>query len=334
VASGLALLCAGAASGAAPKRHPAPKVGLLRVVISGLPRSVPAAVTVVGPDRFRVRLTKTATFGLKPGRYATAAARVSAGRLVYVAAVGTKVVYLTRRMHRSVAVTYARLKPATTPTASGGSRVGGLPQGGAATTTPGAGSGGGGGGSGSGGSTGAVHMYLGYADLYRATGAAVPSPWDGSQGVTFVGCGSPLVDDPGAPCNTTSNGRNDYDAGAIRLDNGSSVPVTVSAASVEIGRCTYTPWQGLKVTIEPGNTLILTQTGGSNACADKVGYNFDTSESNASCTSRELIPVIALSLNGTPTTVADTGQILNTGGADTGECGPSPNEYHPWVEVT
>jgi len=367
---GLALLCASAAAGAAEKKTPPkhkPPVGLLRVLIRGLPTATPAAVTVTGPNHFRVRITKTASFGVRPGRYAAAAAKVSTGAAVYMPAKRSTSIYLARGKHQSLAVVYTRLVPApsssTAPSSGGSGGTSGTAPGTPAaggTTTPttttaatggggGASGGGGGGGSGgggassgdpgtttgAGGSTGAVHLFLGYADLYRANGAAVPSPWSGSAGVTFVGCNSTLVADPGATCNKTSGGKDDYDAGALRFDNGSSGPVTIANVTVQIGSCFYNPWRGLNVTLQPGNTLILTQTGGSNPCGEDVGPdNFDTSESNATCTNKELIPVITMSINGTTTTVADTGQILNTGGADKGDCGNKPNEYHEWVQVT
>ena len=72
------------------------------------------------------------------------------------------------------------------------------------------------------------------------------------------------------------------------------------------------------LTITPGKTLILTQTGGKSPCGRLSGaYNFRTSESNLdkACSNDNLIPVISLSINGTPVTVTDAGQVLNTGGS-------------------
>ena len=109
--------------------------------------------------------------------------------------------------------------------------------------------------------------------------------------------------------------------------------MTITNASVQIGDCSYSPWPGLTATIQPGMTLILTQTGGKSPCGKLAGsYNFDTSESNLgkSCSNDNLIPIITLSINGTPVTVTDAGQILNTGGSDKGACS-GPNEAEDWV---
>ena len=219
--------------------------------------------------------------------------------------------------------------------ARGGSSGGG----GSGGSGSGGSSGGGSGGSGSGGSSGgggtgplaAVNIFLGYADTYRPVGKAFPSPWAGGSGVTFVGCGSSDIADPGAHiCPKDGTGKVEYDGGAIRLDNVTSAALTITNAFVQIGTCTYTPWPGLTVTIQPGKTLILTQTGGDSPCGRVTGpYNFDTSESNLGkgCSNDNLIPVISLSINGTPMTVTDAGQVLNTGGFDEGVCsGPDEAE--------
>ena len=185
-------------------------------------------------------------------------------------------------------------------------------------------------------------VFLGYADTYgpRLPGA-YPSPWQGSAGVIFVGCGtSPIGGGPAADtCPQETTGGDSYDAGAIRIDNSSattSMPVT--GGSVKIGSCTYNPWPGLSVTIPPGGTLILTQTGlTGDPCGQNLGgnYNFDTSESsgNGNCTPSGAIPVITLTINGSPTTINDTGQILNKKGIDTGACNTGVNESAPWVQV-
>jgi hypothetical protein len=65
------------------------------------------------------------------------------------------------------------------------------------------------------------------------------------------------------------------------------------------------------------------------------GVQLRTSESNLdkACSNDNLIPVISLSINGTPVTVTDAGQVLNTGGSDEGVCS-GPNEAEGWVAVT
>jgi hypothetical protein len=319
-----------------------------------------ASVTVTGPHRFRARLTKTATLGLSPGVYATAAARVNSGIDGYVPIVRPRSINVVGGKRRLVAVMYTHFArptgatPGTTsgnagggttnspPTSAGGGTGGGASAGGG-NTASGAGAGGGGaaggggvGAAGAGGSpTGAVKLYLAYADLFRPPANGLPSPWSGSPDVTFVGCGSTEIDNPGAPCDHTAAGKEDYDAGAIRLDNNSTVPVTITNVSVQISTCTYAPWRGMKVTIQPGDKLILTQTGGSNPCGKNIGPdNFDTSDSNGACTSTEVIPVITLTIDGATFAVADSDQILNSGGADKGVCTGTPNEFHDWVAVT
>jgi hypothetical protein len=186
------------------------------------------------------------------------------------------------------------------------------------------------------------NIFLGYADTFgpRLPGA-YPSPWQGSAGVIFVGCGTSPVGGVAAPdtCPRETTGADEYDAGAIRIDNPSataSMPVT--AGSVKIGSCTYNPWPGLSVTIPPGGSLILTQTGlTGDPCGQNLGgnYNFDTSESsgNGNCTPSGAIPVITLTINGSPTTINDTGQILNKKGIDTGACNTGVNESSAWVQV-
>jgi hypothetical protein len=179
--------------------------------------------------------------------------------------------------------------------------------------------------------------------------------WQGSPGVTFVGCAPQLSDSGPAlpdtcPPEFTSPAPNgdSYDGGAIRIDNLTTAPMTVTDASVDIGTCGgsalpafYSPWPGLNRTIPPGGTLILTQTGLSgDPCGQNLGgnYNFDTSESsgNNNCTPNGAIPVIHLTINGVQTTIVDTGQILNKGGVDVGGCAAlgNPNEFQDWVPIT
>ena len=189
-------------------------------------------------------------------------------------------------------------------------------------------------------------IFLGYADTYFPRGTGLPSIWNGRPGVIFVGCGvNPNEDGPAGPngCPQEAQGQtgDSYDAGAIRIDNASvsSSLVVTGPASVTAGTCTYSPWPGLKRTIPPGGTLILTQTGlGGDPCGLNLegNYNFDTSESsgNGNCNPSASVPVITLTINGSPTTINDTAQMLNTKGIDKGACGPdSPNEAEDWAPV-
>jgi hypothetical protein len=189
-------------------------------------------------------------------------------------------------------------------------------------------------------------IYLGYADTYATHGDPSGFPWNGMSPTPLViGCGvdpnggGAIADICPLLAGTTTDS---YDAGVIRIDNTSSTAsMPVTGASVTIGACTYNPWAGLNISIPAGGSLVLTQTGGANPCpsgGNVVGnYNFDTSEAyfgGSVCGVNDgLVPAISLTINGTPMTVNDTGQILNTGGYDPGSCGLS-NEYHAFVQVS
>ena len=121
----------------------------------------------------------------------------------------------------------------------------------------------------------------------------------------------------------------------------------MTGASVQIGTCSYNPWPGLNISIPAGGSLVLTQTGGPNPCGTTVvgNYNFDGSESffpltgyvdgsGKPCTPDGVIPVVTLTLNGSTTTINDTGQILNTGGIDPPDCSVNHNEFHAFTQVS
>jgi hypothetical protein len=188
-------------------------------------------------------------------------------------------------------------------------------------------------------------IYLGYADTYYTHGSPEGFPWNGmSPAPLVIGCGvdpnggGAIADICPLIAGTTTDS---YDAGAIRIDNTSSTAsMPVTGASVAIGACTYNPWPGLNISIPAGGSLVLTQTGGANPCPsgeNVVGnYNFDTSEAHFGTSvcgvSDGIVPVVSLTINGTPMTINDTGQILNSGGYDLGECGLL-NEFHSFVQV-
>jgi hypothetical protein len=52
------------------------------------------------------------------------------------------------------------------------------------------------------------------------------------------------------------------------------------------------------------------------------------------CTPDGVIPVVTLMLNGSTTTINDTGQILNTGGIDAPDCSVNKNEFHAFTQVS
>jgi hypothetical protein len=187
------------------------------------------------------------------------------------------------------------------------------------------------------------HIYLGYADSDHFHATAHPSPWRGDPGITFEGCGYGGVD----TC-PTSNGSDVYDAGAIRIDApASGAAIVVSGASVQIGPCSYKPWPGLSATVQPGKSLVLTQTGKQPRCTSSSSAeqdNFDTSETfllspqyqefrkTGICPNDGYVPSITLTIDGKVMTLKDNGQILNSGGTDPDIC-RRINEAQNWVQI-
>jgi uncharacterized repeat protein (TIGR01451 family) len=188
-------------------------------------------------------------------------------------------------------------------------------------------------------------VFVAYADSAEndhGGPTGLPSPWKGSLNVTFVGCGFGGTDS----C-PMSNGKDVYDAGAIRIDATSGTgALGITGAKVVIGPCTYEPWPALSVTIQPEHSLILTQTG-KHKCTPTSSAeqtNFDTSESflkssqyqeflkTHKCANDGWVPMITLTINGQTTTLSDTGQTLNTKGLDPDICFGS-TEASNWVAL-
>jgi len=203
------------------------------------------------------------------------------------------------------------------------------------------------------GSATTANISFGYADNYYTHGSPNGLPWLGLSGALVIGCGVNPNGGGSAPdaCPKDPNNTavDSYDAGAIEIDNASSTAITVTNSSVQIGSCTYNPWPGLNISLAPGATLVLTQTGGApTVCGTSVvgNYNFDTSESfftltgqhdgqaNLNCANDGAVPSVTLTLNGASKTIADTGQILNTGGVDPPDCSSNANEFHAFTLVT
>lgn len=188
-------------------------------------------------------------------------------------------------------------------------------------------------------------IYVGYADtLHSPTVQFTPSPWLGDPGVTFLGCA----------VNTPECGIS-YDGGAIRIDNpGTNPALTLTAAQVVIGPCTFTPWTSfLPAAAGPGGTFVLTQTGtlgppqappcdGRVSLVDRPITNFDTSEGPfdtinppfSNCDPNLVpFPVITLTFsNGMTLTATDVAEVLNTGGIDVFACS-GQEESSPWTAV-
>jgi hypothetical protein len=192
---------------------------------------------------------------------------------------------------------------------------------------------------------GGPHIFVGYVDEAannHGSPSAHPNPWKGSAGVKFIGCGF-----GGSDKCPTSGGFDLYDAGAIRIEATSeSGALSVTGGKVVIGPCTYEPWPGLNVTIQPGENLILTQTG-KHQCTSTLTAeqdNFDTSESflkstqyqeflnTGTCSNDGFIPAITLTINGQTTTLNDSGQTLNTGGLDPDIC-TGTSEVREWSQL-
>ncbi len=140
-----------------------------------------------------------------------------------------------------------------------------------------------------------LQVSVGFADNGTAS-ANFPEPWnETSPLINFVGSGTV------------------YRAGAIRLDNPGSLPVTVDSVKVDLSRPgpVFQLWQNIMV--PAGGSAILTQT---------QDGNFNTSASPiAGCglplaADETRIPKITVTIAGTSTDYADTAHVLDTGGFD------------------
>jgi RHS repeat-associated protein len=155
----------------------------------------------------------------------------------------------------------------------------------------------------------ALAVSVGYADDLRKT-TTFPVPWQGSPNVVFLGGGET------------------FDAGAIRLDNGTGQEIDVDSVSVDLGRPgpVFNLWGSF--TIPAHGSVILTQT---------KQYDFDTSDfpilhcGETLLPGEPRVPKVTVTIGGAATTYFDTTHILDTGGIDLAACGPdSPNESLPW----
>jgi uncharacterized repeat protein (TIGR01451 family) len=164
-----------------------------------------------------------------------------------------------------------------------------------------------------------LRVFVGYADGLRGSSPDFPAPWQGDPNVTFAG----------------GSESGSFDAGAVRIDNSSTSPVSLDGLTVDVGDTSFNSeselWSELTVPAASGEEsghLIVTQTS---------DYNFDTSEVGppGDCgTPNAVIPRIHVTVAGTTTDVSDGGQVLNTGGVDGANCPPGSNESHAWVGVT
>jgi RHS repeat-associated protein len=156
-----------------------------------------------------------------------------------------------------------------------------------------------------------LNVFVGYADDLRA-GSAFPNPWQGSPNVVYIGSGLPI------------------DAGAIRIDNSSSTPVTIDRVVVDLQRPgpTFNLWGTF--TIPAHGSAILTQT---------TQYNFDTSDYPITGCFGSLspadtrIPKITVTTAGQSASYLDTSHILDTFGYDLAVCPDPSNESLQWRPV-
>jgi hypothetical protein len=156
------------------------------------------------------------------------------------------------------------------------------------------------------------NVYVGYADTLRSSPTNFPTPFDTGAGVT----------NEGQPSSTS------LDSGAIRVINASGVAETVDSVTVNIGTHSFDLWPH-GISLPFGGQLVFGQT---------VAFNFDTSDfGNGTCTDDGVMPTVTVSVNGTPTTYTDSGQVLNTGGVDGAVCAhggfPAGNESAQWTSI-
>jgi hypothetical protein len=179
--------------------------------------------------------------------------------------------------------------------------------------------------------SGSVNVFVGYADTLRAPSSQFPTPWDGSPGVTFLGCS------PSASCV--------FDGGAVRVSNNTTATVHVDDVKVHVDTCTYDLWgASMPVTLAPGHDLIVAQTvsGPANGCTSNG--TMDTSDVGPGgakwdgvCRPDGIIPTVDVTVDGVTNAHADTGQVLNTGGVDGKSCAhgdkPAGNESQSWTPI-
>ena len=177
---------------------------------------------------------------------------------------------------------------------------------------------------------GGLLVSVGYAEdkeINTPNPAAFPVPWTGAPGTTFLGNSVPGQ----AACGTLTHC---YDTGAIRFDNPTTSPVTVSKVSVNV----HGSLQGGKIfndlwgsfTVPPGRSVILA----ANPPHTDPSYdNFDTSGYPSTCTPITVAPTVTVTIAGNATTLADSTHVLDTGGIDRGTCSPPRNESIQWRPI-
>jgi hypothetical protein len=178
---------------------------------------------------------------------------------------------------------------------------------------------------------GGLAVSVGYAEdkeINTPDAASFPVPWAGSPNTVFLGGTVPGQ----AACGTLTVC---YDAGAIRLDNSTAAPVTVSSVSADLhssipgGKLFSNLWGSF--TVPAGKSVILTE----NPPANNPGSdNFDTSGyPGNNCTPITVAPTVTVTVGGVATTLADSDHVLDTRGIDMGFCPPKHNESIQWQPI-
>ena len=179
-------------------------------------------------------------------------------------------------------------------------------------------------------SAGGLSVFVGYAEdkeFQNPNPSAFPTPWAGAPNTVFLGGTVPGQ----LACGTLTAC---YDAGAIRLDNPGTTPVSVSGVSVDdhssvVGGKVFNSLWG-SFTVQPGQSVILTE----NPPAKNASYdNFDTSSHPSTCTSLTVAPTVMITIAGVPITLVDSTHVLDTGGIDAGSCSPKHNESVQWRPI-
>jgi hypothetical protein len=182
-----------------------------------------------------------------------------------------------------------------------------------------------------------VQLYVGYADGVRPNPVNFPTPWDGSPGVIFEGC------------HATATQKCEFDSSAVRLVNNTSTAVTVDSLVVEFpgaakggADCTFDIWPH-NISVPAGGQEIEAQQSSTDVeggCHPNSGWidGSDIGPNGANwgehCTQSGVIPQVVATIDGTTETIADSGQVLDTGGVDSAYCPTRQhNESEQWVPI-
>src|ERR1700730_537689 len=167
-----------------------------------------------------------------------------------------------------------------------------------------------------------------------------PTPWNGAPNTAFLGSPNPQTAECGSVPTPLC-----YDTGAIRLDNPTGSPITVTSVSVNVrsgqsgGKLYNNIWGGFSV---PARQSVILAENPPPPAKQSSFDNFDTSDTpHGSCTPATTPPTVALTVGGTTTTLTDSGHVLDTGwsvngvfgGVDSGWCPTHQNESIQWQQI-